>query len=540
MTFHDATTAAAMGYCNKTATCQQCPYCLVALSIQTSTASAGDAAATAANNGNNNNRKLDCYYRCGFCDWTSKECGLSVQLDGGSVPGRVELMRAAEDLGAALSARRSELQQPAQALHGYTSKIWNDRAEPTRRRMGSSSAGTSRTMHKQQSHSSKETWSVERLEHKLRETKASWEETIDFALPDVDGVKRISIQDILKEENESKDADGESAATSLFSNLLQGQRNTDSVAAHPPLPVPIPLSLRKSRRCRAELAQGRPGILLKPKLNPLDGDSSLPTGHGQWYRKVRMNRRLLFIEMFLNQLIIACSNSFHLWILFSSMVQDSSAIHVIPRITIVQVHRTKGQSDRSNNFAVLLNVSNPTLGKMRLRLKSSNYQGEVNYWRDEDEQDFELTVTTRLTGLLLDTLRQTHVDVDLKPDLTNALGATETVELLSAEDSIIELGSKAGNLPEAVRKWNPNDFLSSATVTSSKLQLVAKSASDAWFELFCISSVFDDTSSFGTFAFPIALQVDLGHGSWDSSLIPPNEEGSKDSVTIDFVLILMT
>jgi hypothetical protein len=53
------------------------------------------------------------------------------------------------------------------------------------------------------------------------------------------------------------------------------------------LPLPIPLRPRKSRRCRAELAESRPGILVKPKLNPLEGDSSLRTGHGQWWKKVR-------------------------------------------------------------------------------------------------------------------------------------------------------------------------------------------------------------------------------------------------------------
>jgi hypothetical protein len=52
------------------------------------------------------------------------------------------------------------------------------------------------------------------------------------------------------------------------------------------LPLAIPLRPRKSRRCRSEMAEGRPGILVKPKLNPLEGDSSLRTGHGQWWKKV--------------------------------------------------------------------------------------------------------------------------------------------------------------------------------------------------------------------------------------------------------------
>jgi hypothetical protein len=69
-----------------------------------------------------------------------------------------------------------------------------------------------------------------------------------------------------------------------------------SMDAAPLLPLSIPLMLRQSRRCREELADGRPGILLKPKLNPLEGDSSLPTGHGQWFRKVRFHFNALNME----------------------------------------------------------------------------------------------------------------------------------------------------------------------------------------------------------------------------------------------------
>ena len=52
------------------------------------------------------------------------------------------------------------------------------------------------------------------------------------------------------------------------------------------VPYPIPLHTRKIHRCRKELAAGRTGILMKPKPNPLEGDSSLRSGHGQWWKKV--------------------------------------------------------------------------------------------------------------------------------------------------------------------------------------------------------------------------------------------------------------
>ena len=68
--------------------------------------------------------------------------------------------------------------------------------------------------------------------------------------------------------------------------LLMQQVGTGATSFAELLPLQVPLRPRKSRRCRAELAEGRPGILLKPKLNPLEGDSSLRTGHGQWWKKV--------------------------------------------------------------------------------------------------------------------------------------------------------------------------------------------------------------------------------------------------------------
>jgi hypothetical protein len=37
-----------------------------------------------------------------------------------------------------------------------------------------------------------------------------------------------------------------------------------------------------------ELSKGKPGILIKSKINPLDGDTtSSRTGHGQWWKKVQ-------------------------------------------------------------------------------------------------------------------------------------------------------------------------------------------------------------------------------------------------------------
>lgn len=50
-------------------------------------------------------------------------------------------------------------------------------------------------------------------------------------------------------------------------------------------PLRKPLLTKRSRRCLRDVAAGRPGILLKPKLNPLEGDSSLRAHVGKWWQK---------------------------------------------------------------------------------------------------------------------------------------------------------------------------------------------------------------------------------------------------------------
>jgi len=257
LSFHDAAKGAELGYCPKQATCQRCPLCLSVASVHM------------GENSNNDNTTLECFYQCGGCDWTSKQCGLSVPLptDGGdSPPGRVELARAAEDLVQAVQERRS--QEPSAALHQKLAQEWD----------GSSS--TAAPQHSVTSRRADE-WSVATLDTQRQTVEAQWTaDHSNFELPS--GCKRVTIQDIL---NSSTQKANQSPTTDPRS-LLAYQMQPHTVDVSALLPLPLALETRQSRRCRAELADGRPGILLKPKLNPQEGDSSLPTGHGQWHRKV--------------------------------------------------------------------------------------------------------------------------------------------------------------------------------------------------------------------------------------------------------------
>jgi len=177
----------------------------------------------------------------------------------------------------------------------------------------------------------------------------------------------------------------------------------------------------------------------------------------------------------------------------------------------------------------LVNVTNPTLGTIRLRFNSSSYRGEVDQSTDAPSDN----ITTQLPNLLVDTISDKHVNAQLQLDVLK-LGPTEQVELLSAEDSFIEFGGKSKEIPHQVLRWDPSE--SDAVGTSSSMRLVAKSASTAWFEL-TVLDVRTETSDLLP-AVPLALQIEVGNGSWQSSLVQPQQTtgDEEDWVTFDLVL----
>jgi hypothetical protein len=130
-------------------------------------------------------------------------------------------------------------------------------------------------------------WSVQLLEESLD----AREQLLMSAVEEPVGGREVHLVSLVNEQPLSPSLEGISADAILL------QESSISTIEPPSmdtlLPLGIPLRPRKSRRCRAEMAEGRPGILVKPKLNPLEGDSSLRTGHGQWWKKVRMLMKLL-------------------------------------------------------------------------------------------------------------------------------------------------------------------------------------------------------------------------------------------------------
>ena len=185
-----------------------------------------------------------------------------------------------EELGIALKQRRSsdeERQEP-----------WNKLVKAWEKRTQESKSNVSRRDLRLSSRDASQGWSIEKLEASMAERKKTLA-NVDYAT-----MLNLPLQHVSLDDEPTALDDDMVGVTDTALQLQILNRSDPILSRADMLPLPIPLRPRISRRCRAELAQGRPGILLKPKLNPLEGDSSLRSGHGQWFKKVRSTIGCIF------------------------------------------------------------------------------------------------------------------------------------------------------------------------------------------------------------------------------------------------------
>jgi hypothetical protein len=200
------------------------------------------------------------------------------------------------------------------------------------------------------------------------------------------------------------------------------------------------------------------------------------------------------------------------------------------------------------------------LGRVRLKLATSNYQGETE-WNDPNQK------SSLLEHVLVDPLTQKTVNAQLVASIispssssssssstttnsnNNAL-ETVTCELEPAEDSFLELGkSSSDNIPPDVAKWEAGDVLFDSQVSSKdslpmSIKLVGQKKSVAWFEVVLIEPTMPTTVTTKNpnlySAVPLALQIQVGGGSWETSLVQSQqlEDGDPDDfISFDFVIL---
>lgn len=76
--------------------------------------------------------------------------------------------------------------------------------------------------------------------------------------------------------------------TTLHEQLLHVQVPISSTSDL--IPVRRPLLVKRSVRCKTTFENGSPGILLKPHVNPLMGDTSMRANAGNWFKKSSLAR----------------------------------------------------------------------------------------------------------------------------------------------------------------------------------------------------------------------------------------------------------
>lgn len=522
---------------------KDCPVCFspVSISVDENTTATTTTPATAAMTTVMDDCRLVCHYLCGHCKWSSRECGitsnadkllqyLTAENDNDTIKEselekqrQLAIIDISEEIGNCLHQQRIiDKNKVSDAIFNSIIKIWSEREQEEQRRKRMNITGTTSSISRQGNaaavlrDSSEDGWSREILEQSLLEKKTMMEtlyisRKTEFTSSIDEDMQIINWDNVVGNPKNLPTQQQCTAQMTITSITPQSRSDL--------LPLPVYYRAKVSRRCRAELAAGRTGILVKPKLNPIEGDTSLRAGHGQWWKK------------------------------------DSSAIHVVPRVRVIRQGRTT--DDRTISYAVLLSVKNPTLNMIRLRLATTTTTGPSS----TSSAPPVIIEQRELENILVNPFTERFVQGHLCPmDTLSSITPTDYFVLEPADDPFLDIGNKSsteeGGDPLVVKNWDAITTLSSfvgdgSSISSSKskLQLVATKGDTAWVELilcFDVASsppptISDTNTNSYYLTVPLALQIEVGNGSWEASLIKrrddiPDEE--MDLVTFNLVALL--
>ena len=431
LAFYDPSSAAQyQGVCPR-AQCRLCPVCVNPLSMN----------AYVGHDENRNQAK--CVYQCNYCRWNSTECGIVATVeftnpDDVTIDASI-VSKLSSELSDIIIQR--EIKHENKTTFDSLVREWGKIANTSKKSKLVGGGSTSKSL--------RGVWSLEELETSLADRAKALRSPI--------------------------------TETPHKSNILSTQDHL-CVDKSQTIPLRMPLRSKKSRRCKLELKSGRPGILVKAKGNPLEGDSSLRSGHGQWWKK------------------------------------DSSAIHMFPNISVFSFKADPIDNKKDHvKLAMLLKVQNPTLGILRIRFGSS--EGYSTY------------VEPRMNNILLDPYQRLYVDastIDIPKDDICLQNFTDVAELEPSEDILLDIGKSGENEDiDEVLSWDASTVLSS--MNSSKISLLSHKKDVAWFELLFVDARLSEIDHHQEYAvtMPIGIQIQVGEGSWESSLIKvnrPNEE----------------
>ncbi len=319
--------------------CVSCPMCSAVLSFSVVSKDSW----TCPNGGDTEeNFTHVCVYKCGYCHWESSESDLYQTFDV-STPSnddadatstdtdttnskdkmKIATMQLRQKLSHMLRTKDEDEQDEEGSYFHQMTKAWKTKVEITeknKRRMelihgvsgGDSSSGASasatsssrtggmiantiyETRDEKKEDRGTTTWSVEALEDAMKRRKEMMAQTIAETLSVPKHTQKYLTMgdEITLDDSDGNDEERKYPSQTLHDPLQIARQQVISSSNNyvqqqqQPLPVPLALRPRLVRRCVEEMKAGRPGILIKPKVNPLEGDTSLRYGHGQWWKKV--------------------------------------------------------------------------------------------------------------------------------------------------------------------------------------------------------------------------------------------------------------
>ena len=145
-----------------------------------------------------------------------------------------------------------------------------------------------------------------------------------------------------------------------------------------------------------------------------------------------------------------------------------------------------------------------------------------------------------LENICVEPLNQKIVSASLAPEISKSIQASTVCELEPGEDSFLDLGRSIYDEPELVYKWKADEVLAESTVSAdnpSSIRVIDTRKSSAWLE-FIVMERAPAQAGYSS-AVALSLQIEVGNGSWESSLIQPEKQdgNEKDMVNFDLVLV---
>jgi len=326
---YTATKSDCKGRCVR-ASCKACPICFVPLQVVV--VETAQELSTSS--------PLVGLYRCGYCRYSSVECGVYVTTTS-TTPGT-------EVVDQLHSVYQMKLQDqnklPLAQFHSLV-KAWNEQEQDYReiqqiqRTCDPTAAATLLSIKTNKettennnfpSASSSPHVSSSRNIHALEQRcKNSTEQILSSYLSNVLTTIPRNATTAVDDFSPSSDLSVTTPSCTPTSNFITTFTTTahsrvqqgillQTPASSTLFPLPISMLPKITKRCTMELSKGKPGILIKSKINPLDGDTtSSRTGHGQWWKKgtkkMTLTNNAVFCHpyFFINVLVFYCcvSNS---------------------------------------------------------------------------------------------------------------------------------------------------------------------------------------------------------------------------------------